>query len=183
MKKITVEFYGYYLELQPYVAYDEDGDVIDESLDVVAEGFDADETHFETEGKKYDVSDFAYKHCPENEEEAKESDLPWIFGEGKFSIENTKKVDIEERMEEVSADYMRMITYENSGKLEIEIPNEEEFDPTKVLIYGTEWVFTDYVIKAIRAFVYDGKGYELECEDSREIDSEVVWGYEPEEEE
>lgn len=185
MKKLKIEYWGKYLELQACAAYDEEtGEVLDEEegyIDSMGAQFLMDELRFKINGKEYDASDFENQICPADEEDAKSSDLPWVYAEGEVSERYAKDIDVEEEADDQSADYVLMLTNKDGGEIEIDIPDDEEFNPTKVMIYINEWILPEEDLDMASAFVYDGKGYEFVSDGGCGSESETVWGENPNE--
>lgn len=153
MKKIEVTIYGYEKEL---VACKSDEEVIES----IGRFSTEDELTFEIEGKEYCESDFEETYCREDE----------CAGVG-------DEVEAVEYFNEAGADIGMLNTNKTSCTFEIEIPENEEFDPHKVHLVCRDFIYpNDCDEPMLVAFVYDGKVYkDIDPQDSIGKDSEQIW--------
>ena len=63
----------------------------------------------------------------------------------------------EEFMEANYADYCECVTSLGSGRMTIRIPEDEEFDPSKVCMVINEWYMPDTEYEMVYALLYDGR--------------------------
>ena len=182
MKKIKIEYWGKYLELQVCAARDEEGNVLSEDegyIDSLAAQWELDKIHFKIEGKEYNIDDFSTEFAPINEQSAKEDELPWVFDGDNLPLKLSQDLNVEEEAKKMDADYAQVIYNNDYGSIEIEIPENEEFDPNKVIIYNVDWIFPQGEIAVISDFVYNGEGYELDDDGGNVSYSVTLWGNNP----
>ena len=158
-KTVDFEIYGieYWVD-----ALDEDGEGFEGRS-----AFSVEDTTFCVDGKEYDSTDF---EDAANLDSTDHINLCEDFDVRKFFIEN-------EAVEGV------LHTQKSYASLEIEIPDDEEFDPAKVVLVTYDWIFPDgddYIM--LHSVVYDGVQYDDTCpQDGRGIGSDTIWSAEDEE--
>lgn len=199
MKTITVEFYGRHLELIAFEAvsqeeYEDDCDCgwITSDSQWALDGFSlkvGDET-YEADDLRSEMITYSPEDDPqwikewEIETFGVEGKFQTIYGEGdeKIPIRYAGALKLDEFMEANNADYCDVETSKNWGEFELELPDDEEFDPDKVLILYNEWWYPESEEPMISALLYDGKVCQLGVEDGRSNGRSTVIGENPNDE-
>lgn len=159
MKKQLIEVSGieYILEL-----YDENGKPIDCSFQYSEKG----DLRFKINEKEYNIDDFADPFW----------DLPGDVNEIIEEYQEGKECDIEGLCKDYGASSATVYSDEASTSIEIEMEDNEVFDPSKAAIITQAWVYPDDVIKhMVIGFLYDNKITPLYPKEGRHENGEKVW--------
>lgn len=86
-----------------------------------------------------------------------------------------------ERFESVDSIYY--IKTKETGVVEIELPESEEFDQSKICLVYNEFALPEWEEPVYCGLIYDGKQYsiELDLETAREISMQKIWGVDDDE--
>lgn len=159
MKTIKIEVFGYEEFLEPRVT-EEDGK---EWYDDAYSRYAYDEMVFDVDGKEYTPDDFSPAEEILSTEQLKEF----------------KDFDVEKFFEDSGADYGMLYVNKAWATIEIEIPEDEEFDPKKAAVVVREYLNfdSDYAFgtDTVCAFAYDGKVYDCNPEDSVGKWADNIW--------
>ena len=159
MKTIKIEVSGYEEFLKPKVT-EEDGK---EWYDDAYSRYAYDEMVFDVDGKEYTPDDFSPAEEILSTEQLKEF----------------KDFDVEKFFEDSGADYGMLYVNKAWATIEIEIPEDEEFDPKKAAVVVREYLNfdSDYAFgtDTVCAFAYDGKVYDCNPEDSVGKWADNIW--------
>lgn len=134
-KKINVNIYGIEKFLD---AQDADGEPIDARSRFSVE----EDIVFEIDGEEYTPSDFGEENHSNDD------------------FEGVGEIDAEEFFKESEAEKGMLYWNKASCEFEIELPEDEEFDPEKVSLVYRDFIYPDGSDEAMLvAFIYDGKVY------------------------
>ena len=158
-KVVTVEVSGYEKWLQPK---DEDNDD-EECYDAVSR-FAANNLTLTVDGVEYTSDDVADADDIFSREQLKDYEA---FDAAKFFAES-------------GAEQGLLYINKASTTIDIEIPEEESFDPNKVALVLRDFIYPDDTDEpTVCAFIYDGIFYDCNPEDSRGISREQIWPCDP----
>ncbi|MDE6795838.1 MAG: hypothetical protein K2J63_11125 [Muribaculaceae bacterium] len=153
MKTVTVKVFGYEKWLEPQ---DSDNEEFYEPLTRYAE----DDLIFTVGDKEYEPSDFSDEDdflTPEQQEKYKE-------------------VDATEFFKESGAEEGWLYVNKAWTTIEIEMPEDEEFDPLKAALVLREFIYPNHTGEdTVCAFLYDGKAYDCHPEDSNGYSGDKIW--------
>ncbi len=136
-KIITVYISGIEKLLEP------ESDDFGETFDVCGRFADDEHLTFEIDGQKYNSSDFG--------------DVDY----GNEDFEGEGEINVEEFFQESGAKRGMLYINKASCDFEIELPNNEEFDPEKVTLICRDFIYPDGSDEPMLvAFIYDGKVYD-----------------------
>ena len=121
--------------------------------------FSEDDLVFQIDGNEYNIEDFA------------ETDY------GYKKIEGIGEVNVAEFFEEEKASTGILYTNKAFCSFDIEIDEDEEFDPQKAHVVCRDFIYPDETDESMLvAFVYDGVPYTDICpETTKEYDEEQIW--------
>jgi hypothetical protein len=98
-------------------------------------------------------------------------DLPY---DDQFSPD--QELDVEKICKEYGATSGMLYTNKSSCTIEIELPEDEEFDPKKAALVCRDWIYPDETDESmVKGLVYVDKLYEFWPEDSRGIEGHQIW--------
>jgi hypothetical protein len=118
-------------------------DDFDETFDVCGRFADDEYLTFEIDGQEYKSSDFG--------------DVDY----GNEDFEGEGEINVEEFFQESGAKRGMLYINKASCDFEIELPNNEEFDPEKVTLICRDFIYPDGSDEPMLvAFIYDGKVYD-----------------------
>ena len=164
-KLIVVAVSGLNLELQAHAIvsaeeYEDDGHLagwIDS-----ASMFELENVRIEVDGNEYKVGKrdgIKIKNANDSAYEKLIKDTYQKYGHDDLY---SNHLDVKKFAKHYKADYCELWYEKAYGDIEIVMPENEMFDPSKALILTCDWDFGKYTRKMISLFVYDGKGYYLE---------------------
>ena len=154
MKTVEIEVFGYEQFLEP-----KDGD------DMVFDAYSRYayyEMVFHVDGKEYTPDDFSPAEDILSPEQLKEF----------------KDFDVMKFFEDSGAYYGMCYINKAWTTIEIEIPQDEEFDPKKAAVVVREYLYVDPDVidpDTVCAFAYDGKVYRFGIEYSDGISGKLIW--------
>ncbi|MDE6553867.1 MAG: WG repeat-containing protein [Muribaculaceae bacterium] len=159
MKTVKVDVFGYEEFLEQRSA-GEDGEVW---LGDAYSRYAYYKMVFDVDGKKYTPKDFSAAEDILSPEQLKEFE----------------DFDVEKFFEDSGADYGMLYINKAWTTIEIEIPEDEEFDPKKAAVVVREFLNLDLdhplYDEIVDAFAYDGKVYDYGIEYSNGISGDVIW--------
>ena len=150
-KLVGIEIYGTEKCLE---ARDENDDYI-----IMFSRFSEDDLVFQVDGNEYSIENFA------------ETDY------GNEDFEGINEVDVAELFEGENASTGILYTNKAFCSFDIEIDEDEEFDPQKAHVVCRDFIYPDETDESMLvAFVYDGVPYTDICpETTKEYDEEQIW--------
>ena len=155
MKTITVEVFGYEKWLEPKDSDDDEDGIYDARSRYAEDGM-----IFTVGDKEYTPSDFSDADdflTPEQQEIYKDLDASEFFAES-------------------GAGEGWLYVNKAWTTIDIEMPEDEDFDPSKAALVLRDFIYPDESDEStVCAFVYDGKVYDCDPEDSRGISGERIW--------
>ena len=159
MKTVKVDVFGYEEFLEQRSA-GEDGEVW---LGDAYSRYAYYKMVFDVDGKKYTPKDFSPAEDILSPEQLKEFE----------------DFDVKKFFEDSGADYGMLYVNKAWTTIEIEIPEDEEFDPKKAAVVVREFLNLDLdhplYDEIVDAFAYDGKVYDYGIEYSNGISGDVIW--------
>ena len=154
MKTVEIEVFGYEQFLEP-----KDGE--DQIFDAYSR-YAYYEMVFHVDGKEYTPDDFSPAEDILSPEQLKEF----------------KDFDVMKFFEDSGAYYGMCYINKAWTTIEIEIPQDEEFDPKKAAVVVREYLYVDPDVidpDTVCAFAYDGKVYRFGIEYSDGISGKLIW--------
>lgn len=152
-KIVAVEVFGYEKWLEPK---DEDDEEYYDAISRFAENG----LTFTVDGEEYTSDDFADA----------DDILPLE------QLKDYKEFDAAKFFAESGAEKGMLYINKASTTIDIEMPEEESFDPNKAALVLRNFIYPDDTDEpTVCAFIYDGKIYDCNPEDSRGISGERIW--------
>lgn len=154
MKTVKIEVFGYEEFLEPKSTED------DMYFDAFSR-YSYDHMIFNVDGTQYTPDEFSPAEEILSPEQLKEF----------------KDFDVEKFFEESEAEYGMIYLNKAWTTIEVEIPEDEEFDPKKAAVVVREFLNldSDYCPETVCAFAYDGQIYDCNPEDSNGVSGERIW--------
>lgn len=157
MKTVTVEVFGKELFLEPK---DPDEEMVYDAYS----RFALNGLVISVNGKEYMPIDLGLEYNVLSQEQ----------------LEEFKSFNVAEFFEKSGAQEGMLYTNKAYTTIEIEMPEDEEFDPNKATIVGRGFKYPDDDIDpTVCAFGYDGKVYDCAPGDSTGISGKKIWPYNP----